>query len=480
MALVESLRQLIQQHRLIPDGINVLVGVSGGVDSLVLLHLLYRLRDHLNFNLHVATLDHGLRGDEGVRDVSAVRSIAESWYLPLTTGQVDTITYAKHKQLSIEAAARELRYRFLAQTAHQVGTSHVAVAHHADDQAETVLMRLLRGASTQGLVGMQLSSPLPGDPSLTLIRPMLFHTRAEIQAYAAEHGLVPCIDSTNADASFLRNHIRLDLLPQLESINPAIRQTLSRIAEVAAQENDFMHAQLMDTLPLLGVVETPERTSVRRAAFCDLHPALRRRWVRWAALRINPSLELNYHHTRIAVEIALHGKQGAVAQLGSGLSLRVDYDWLHVESEQAQPVSPEFHSTPLVRPGFNAVLRLPGALLLTDSWMLRVESNRPSQTDSKWLCLAVQTAASITMRTRHPGDVFRPKGLRGRSRKLSDWMIDRKIPRALRDQIPLICVNNEIAAFYIQEEWIVAYPFIEYREPDHQRIWLSYVRNSST
>jgi tRNA(Ile)-lysidine synthase len=84
------------------------------------------------------------------------------------------------------------------------------------------------------------------------------------------------------------------------------------------------------------------------------------------------------------------------------------------------------------------------------------------------------------MRTRHPGDVFRPKGLRGRSCKLSDWMIDRKIPRALRDQIPLICVNDEIAAFYIQEEWIVAYPFIEYREPDHQRIWLSYVRNSST
>lgn len=477
MALVESLRRLIQEHRLIQPGTTLLVGVSGGVDSLVLLHMLCALRDRQGFSLHAATLDHGLRGQEGARDVAAVQSIAESWHVPVTTGQVDTITYAKEQHLSAEAAARDLRYRFLAQTAHQVGALRVAVAHHADDQAETVLMRLLRGASAEGLAGMQLSRFLPADPPLTLIRPLLFHTRAEIQAYADEHGLVPCIDSTNTDTGYLRNRLRVNLLPQLESINPAIRQTLSRMAEVAALEDEFMHSQLLDALPRLDMIERPERISARRAAFHDLHPALHRRWIRWAALRINPASELDYHHIRQAVEIALHGRQGSVAQLGGGLSLRVDYGWLHVESEQAQPTPSEFQSVPLVRPGFNAVLALPGSLALTDSWTLRAELDRPAEKDFTGFRLAIPPAASITVRTRHPGDMFRPKGLRGRSRKFSDWLIDSKIPRALRDQIPLICVHDEIAAFYLDEEWIVAYPFTEYAESDHRSFWLSYVRN---
>ncbi len=479
MALLESLQRLIQQHRLIPPGTTVLVGVSGGVDSLVLLHLLCALRRRLDFNLQAAALDHGLRGLEGARDVATVRSIAESWGLPVTSGQVETRAHAKQNHLSIEAAARELRYRFLAEIAHQVGAARIAVAHHADDQIETVLMRLLRGATAHGLAGMELSRPLSTDTSLVLIRPLLFHTRAEIQSYANQYGLVPRIDSTNADTNYLRNHIRLNLLPQLEAINPGIRQTLSRMAEVAALEDDFMHSQLLDALPLLDMTERPGQISAQRAAYCGLHPALRRRWIRWASLRINPSLELDYHHIRQAVELALHGKQGAVAQLGSGLSLRVDYDWLHIESKQGQSIPPEYAAMPLVRPGFNAQLCPGDSLALSEQWTLRTELDRLPELDSSYLLLIIPHTASITVRTRRPGDLFRPKGLRGHAQKLSDWMINRKIPRALRDQIPLICVADEIAAFRVNEDWIIANPFTESRGLEYCSMRLSYVRNSS-
>ncbi|MBL8156601.1 MAG: tRNA lysidine(34) synthetase TilS, partial [Anaerolineae bacterium] len=369
---------------------------------------------------------------------------------------------------------------FLAQTAHHIGAARIAVAHHADDQAETVLMRLLRGASSPGLAGMELSGSLPTDPSLTLIRPLLFNTRAEIQAYADEHGLVPCIDSTNADTNYLRNHIRLNLLPQLEAINSAIRQTLSRMAEVAALEDDFMHNQLMDALPSLHVIETPKRISARRAAYRDLHPALRRRWIRWAALRINPSLELDYHHIRLAAELALHGRQGAVAQLGDGLSLRVDYDWLHVEVEQGEPSLSEYQSMPLVLPGFSAELSPGDSLSLSEQWTLRVEPDCPLESDSSWLRLTIPSTASIIVRTRRPGDLFRPIGLRGHAQKLSDWMIDRKLPRALRDQIPLICVDDQIAAFRVNEDWVIATPFTESGDPNHRSVWLSYRQNLPT
>ncbi len=211
--MLEHVRQIIQKFQLITAGQTLIVGVSGGTDSLVLLHILNQLAPRLGITLHAATLDHQLRGEESVNDVRFVEQICREWSVPVTVGQADVASLAREQQLGIEAGARLARYDFLAGVAHTLGAVGVAVAHHADDQVETVLLHLLRGAGVHGLAGMALRSPVPGHADLSLIRPLLRVSRAEIETYSEQQHLVPRYDSTNSDTSLLRNAIRLEVLP---------------------------------------------------------------------------------------------------------------------------------------------------------------------------------------------------------------------------------------------------------------------------
>ncbi|MFN8447334.1 MAG: tRNA lysidine(34) synthetase TilS [Anaerolineae bacterium] len=205
-----SVLHTLREHDLLPADALLIVGVSGGTDSLALLHILRRL----GVRLHVATLDHGLRGAAGAADARFVVETAEAWGLPVTAGRADVRVLAKAQRLSIEAAARAARYDFLSSVAHEAGTQRIAVAHNADDQVETVLLHLLRGSGVGGLAGMAYAAPLPGHPDLMLIRPLLDVPRAALDAYCREHGLQPRHDASNADARYRRNRLRLDLDPE--------------------------------------------------------------------------------------------------------------------------------------------------------------------------------------------------------------------------------------------------------------------------
>ncbi|MBZ0278007.1 MAG: tRNA lysidine(34) synthetase TilS, partial [Anaerolineae bacterium] len=230
--------QTIQKHNLIPPHTMIVVAVSGGADSLALLHLLRDIRKRLRCDLHVATLDHGLRGEAGAADARFVAETAASWGLPVTVGQVSVPALMSQTGQGLEAAARRARYAFLAQTAQTTGAAVIASAHHADDQAETILLHLLRGAGLNGLRGMAYRAPVPGYPHLTLIRPLLNVTRTEIDSYCREHGLVPREDASNQDVAMLRNRIRAEVLPRLRTINPQIAQALISLADNAAVDQD--------------------------------------------------------------------------------------------------------------------------------------------------------------------------------------------------------------------------------------------------
>lgn len=445
--LSENVRQIIQKFHLIPHDERLIVGISGGADSLALLHLLHGLSFRMNFHIHAATLDHQLRGAESAADARFVIEWCAAHGIPITAGAADVRALATREKLSIEMAARRARYDFLAAVARQHGAKRIAVGHHADDQAETVLLHLLRGSGGRGLAGMALQALAPGHPDLLLIRPLLNTTRAEIETYCREHGLTAREDDSNADTRYLRNHVRHIVLPSLEQINARARQVLAQTAEIAAVEEDYWANEVERAAAQISQ-RSAGRVVIDRAAFRDLHPALARRLLVAAARALVPAAELDYAHITAAVELGRHGGQGAIALLRGGLRLRVDYARLHVETVDA-PDAP--FNGPLLDPGTSHLIPIPGTAIL-GTWELQA-SLTPFPEAENMLRLAAPPDARFTLRTRRTGDRFAPLGMGGHTQSVSRWMSNRKIPRAVRDRLPLLCVDDRVAAISIGEQW---------------------------
>src|SRR6266487_5986885 len=239
----------IEKHQLLPPSSEIIVAVSGGADSLCLLHLLNHLcgpgKRYPEVRLHAAHLYHMLRGEVSDRDAATVASIVESWGLPYTSGKVDVAALARAERRSLEDAARSARYCFLREVAKG---QPIAVAHQADDQVETLLLHFLRGSGLTGMVGM-----LPRQ--LDIIRPLLEVRHAQTVAYCQEHGIEPLEDLSNTDPKFLRNRIRHELLPLLESLNPGFNSTLLRNANVIRVEVEWLEAQVDACWPAVVISE---------------------------------------------------------------------------------------------------------------------------------------------------------------------------------------------------------------------------------
>lgn len=306
----------------------LLVGVSGGADSLCLLHVLVALRERLGITLHVAHLNHQLRGAASDADAAFVAETARAWNVPITVAALDVQAYADSERLNLHQVARVTRYRWLAQQADAFAAGAVAVAHTADDQAETVLMHLLRGAGPAGLRGMQAVTDLRrmlGDSAesdvaqgCTLLRPLLTTTRAEIEQYCHDQGLQPRDDATNRDLQFTRNRIRHELLPQLATFNPQIVASLGRTAASAADTHDFVQQALDAAWPAL-VTAQPEAIAFDGAQWCGLHPALQREALRRAYRLLAGDDTLTVERIERAQQVI--GRAGRRIELPGGLWL---------------------------------------------------------------------------------------------------------------------------------------------------------------
>lgn len=446
--------QTIQKHNLIPAHALVVVAVSGGADSLALLHVLNELRPRLGCRLHVATLDHGLRGEAGAADARFVADIAAQWGLPVTVDGVDVPALMAQTGQGVEAAARQARFAFLAQVAHETGATLVATAHHANDQAETILLHLLRGTGLRGLSGMALRTTLPGFPEITLIRPLLETSRGEIEAYCQQHSLSPRSDETNRDTDLRRNRIRHDILPQLMTINPQIVSALVHLGESAAADLDYLAEQFSPVIA--SSIQENERITISRAYFAALHPALQRRFVLWAAAQLGSEETIGYDHLIAAVEMGSRGTVNGQVLLPGALRLRVDYTMIAVERLAAGwPES----GYPLLPPGTAIPLVVPDTILLPgETWTLTTAVTLPAEVEpGGWV--ALPASKNLVLRTRRDGDRFAPPGLRGHTKKLNRWFTDHKVPGYLRDQIPLLTIHDEVAAIALAGGWVVSARF---------------------
>jgi tRNA(Ile)-lysidine synthase len=445
--------RFIQEHQLVLSGKYLLVAVSGGADSVCLLHILVGLRDKLGINLHIAHLDHRLRGVESEADADYVQGLASSLDIPLTTGRIDVKAYQKKQRMSLEEAAREVRYRFLADAADSVGADRVATGHTLDDHIETILMHLVRGTGMRGLVGLKPVSrwQLDGE-KITIVRPLLGISRRETYEYCQSHQLAPRLDASNLSLSPLRNRIRQQLLPLLRSYNPGVVGVLLRTAANAADELAFLDEEMLRVWNRV-VQRQGEAIALDKREFGKLNLAIKRHLLRTAVEELLGSLK-DIEARHIEGIIAVLGKPaGKQISLPWGLVFSVEYEryLLGRETSALCPFPPLTGEHSLDIPGEK---RLPG-------WRIKAEvigrGEMVEKDDDFIAFIDLDKAGSkLSVRHRKVGDRFQPLGL-PQPKKLSQFMIDAKIPRSWRGRIPVVCTSGQCADNPGQIVWLVGY-----------------------
>ncbi len=421
--------------RLTPKGLSILVAVSGGPDSLCLLDALSRQSARRGWRLGVACLDHGLRPEARVEAVR-VRVEAEARGLPFYTARADARGRARRSGRSLEATAREARYGWLARIARVEGYDAVATGHTADDQAETVLLRLLRGAGATGLAAMRADGLVPG-AEVRLLRPLLDTTRAEVEAYCRTRRLAPSHDASNDDPTFTRNKIRRELIPALEAYNPSIRRTLARAAEVTAGEAEALQAYG----ELLWAQLAPRRTDAgwvfERTPWRALSRPAQRLLLRRAAqeLLVDEG-EIGFDALEAALHLAARGAAGRIAELGGGVAVEVALHSLTIWKERGSEAPLSLPRLALRR----VTMSLAEVRANPDRWVAYIDLGVVAQR----LGAERVRARDLVVRWPQPGDRFQPLGLGGRSQLLSDFFINARVPRAARSTTPLVVCGDTI------------------------------------
>ncbi len=425
----------VQVEQLLPHDEGVLVGVSGGADSTALLLLLARLAARLGIVVHAAYFDHQLRGRAASkRESAAVRQLTADLGIPLAVGSADVRAFAREKRLGIEEAARELRYRFLAEAAREVGARTVAVGHTADDQIETLLLHILRGSGLTGLSGMLPRSPWPvadvEGRDLTLVRPLLEVRRAETLSFCREMGREPLEDASNRSSRYRRNIVRNELLPLLRADVPGIDASLLRLARTVATERRALAEMAERALAQSAAIEGgTARLSI--SLLRDVPPGLLPHVMRLAASKLlGDARDFGERHL-LAMAAAIDKPAGTELDLPRGVHLRVEYGEMVLALNEAQAEGLPAEGAPLVVPGLTNM----------GTWTLEatLRDGAPTSPPQAWEAAldADALVGGLRVRRRRPGDRYRPLGLAG-ERKLQDVLVDLKVPRRRRDSIPVV------------------------------------------
>lgn len=423
MKMTEKIEAFIRGEKLIESGQTIGCAISGGADSTALLLCLQALSGKLGIRLAAVHFEHGIRGMESYRDAAFVRDLCDRTGIPLYMRSGNIPEMARQQKISVELAARNARQAFFAEL-HEAGTvDAVATAHHLHDNAESLLLHLIRGSGLDGLVGIRSKRGF-------LIRPLLCVERNEIRAFLRERGQEWMEDSTNTDTQYARNYLRHDVMPALAKMNPEIVQALCRTGRAAAGDLDYLAAESAKLASRI-VSYVNGTAQVKREALCAAHPALAARVVRMALAAVGRPGDLHYCHIRAVMELAHAGRAGAAADLGGGYRAEVAYDNILLGHKEAAapymvPLNPEGTSL------------FPGGTLEGSVVSVRGGGAPFSEYFDK-----NRIRPGAVIRTRRPGDRFFPLGAPGH-RKLKDYFIDIKLPRAERDKVPLLADGPQI------------------------------------
>jgi len=444
------MNQLVQKIQRSLESLNyanshILIGVSGGADSIALLHALATLPKsssfivhHSSFSLSVAHLNHGIRA-EAADDARFVEDVCRKSRIPFYTATADIPGISAATGTSLEMAARDARYKFFADTAADIGAAAVATAHTQDDQAETLLLKLCRGAGSAGLDGIAAKTEING---LMVIRPMLSVSRAEVENFLNENRISRVEDATNADKKFKRNRIRHDILPRLKQhLNPRIKEALARTAAIMSEDNIFMEQQA--EMALESAINNTSRDLAVKA-LQNAPAAIRRRMLRqWLISNGITSQQMRFDVIEHIVQIITAAKGSGAVTISAESEVRREYDILRFTKRL--PLMPGIPETELKVPGTTHIKSQ--GLLITTTLQTGFERKAtgpigkiPADAIIRW---NPNNSQPITVRSWQAGDRIRPLGMQG-SCKLQDLFADAKIPREKRHNIPVFLAENEI------------------------------------
>lgn len=472
--LINKVKKSFKKYAMLDRGDGVVVAVSGGPDSVCLLSVLIDLAKDLELSLHVAHLDHMFRGKESADEALFVADLAKKSGIPATIEKIDVPAFCAQRGLSAQAGAREVRYRFLAEVAAKINATRIATGHTATDQAETFLLRLLRGA---GVSGLSAIPPVRG----IIIRPLIEVTREEVLEYLRMSGLEYVSDPSNAKPVYTRNRIRMELLPALRRFNPRIVETLASEAAFLREENEALETCLKKIAD--GAVERKDDgAAVKREAFTCLPPAFSRRLFKKAVESAGmESSRLSSVQIDEAVAFMCAAQTGRVMRLPYGLQIEREYDKFVIRFGK---MTERFCHT-LAVPGITTIheLGLEVECLVQD----KEDQNRQEgggagfdesrATNYFWQALFDydKIGPLLKIRNRRPGDWFRPSGMEGKSKKLQDYFVDEKVPRRSRDVVPLLVSAENIL-------WVIGFRTDERFQPSAgtKRRLLVIIRESTT
>ena len=438
--LKKKVNETIKKFGMLSPGDRVVVGVSGGPDSVTLLHILKKLAPQLKISLSIAHLNHRFRGRDSDRDAEYVQELAKRLNLPVIVESRDVPAFIKEEGLSPEDGARRARYDFFARVAKQIKADKIALGHNADDQAETVLMRLLRGSGREGLSGIPPVRDLEvQSQKIQIIRPLIETTREEIKKYLKENRIKSRLDVSNIEPIYLRNRIRLKLLPLLAKYNPNIKSVLVRTAQLLREEDRYLEGIVNRHLKQMIKRRGEEKITLDIIKLSSLPSPIQRRLLRESLGLIKGNkLDINLAHIDNILDL-LKARGRASLDLPGNILVTKEYRRLSIGFKKEKKVF-----------SFNYFLKVPGITKIPElglSFRAKILKGKPRALNEgpkkKAYFDYERMKAPLSLRNREEGDRFQPLGMRG-SKKLKDFFMDEKIPLKERERTPLLLSGKEI------------------------------------
>ncbi|MDK2823029.1 MAG: tRNA(Ile)-lysidine synthase [Clostridia bacterium] len=435
-SVFEQVKKTIEKYNMLAVNDIVLVGVSGGPDSVALLHILYSLRLLYNLKLYVVHVNHMFRGDEAKIEAEFVAKLAQGWGLDYRIFEKNVPALMQKKGLSPQDAGHQVRKQIFSDLRQEFDATKLALGHHADDRAETVLLHLIQGTGLDGLASM----PPVND---WIIRPLAQVSKKDIINYCVENKLSYCLDPSNQKAVYLRNKIRLQLLPYLkEEYNPRMVGTLNKLEDIVFVENNYLDEQVEKILKKVLIKEERGKLKVSIEELTKQHLAVQRRLIRKLYKLLKPGEQnLGYTHVEKVIEIS-KSKEGAKdSNLPNNILVRKGYEYLEIlDLEKVSPCKQEEFSFTWQIPG---KLVIPTLGILLKAYCTDIMPGNIPKDFTKIVLDGHKISSPLVVRQRKPGDRIQPLGMQG-TKKIKDIFIDLKIEKEKRNAIPVICWEGEI------------------------------------